>query len=103
MTLTGDGFISSLTSVILDLSQYNALNGKITQITYTSLTLTTQSDQAGTFPLATYVNGVEAVCQIANCNFTFLDIIALFRIYFMTAFYDFIDSYSNLITFLSFS
>jgi hypothetical protein len=71
VTITGDGFISSLTSVILHLSQYNALNGKITQITDTSLTLTTQSDQAGTFQLATYVNGVAAVCQIANCNFTF--------------------------------
>ena len=70
VTINGDGFTSSLTSVILDLSQYT-VSSVNTQITYTSITFMTKQDQVGTFQVKTSVNGVNAVCEAANCNFTF--------------------------------
>ena len=69
MTISGDGFSTSLTSVVLDLTRYSLANANA-QITYTSIVLTTQLDQSGTFPIRTSVNGVSAVCN-TNCDFTF--------------------------------
>jgi len=74
VTINGDGFTPSLTSLILDLSLYSLLsNANNIQIAYTSISLTTLQDQSGTFPLNINVNGVAAVCEGAalNCNFTF--------------------------------
>ena len=69
VTISGDGFTSSLTSVILGFTQYSSRNTNA-QITYSTITFTTQQDQAGSSQIQTSVNGVSAVCN-TNCNFTF--------------------------------
>ena len=51
------------------MSQYSVKNSNA-QITYNTITFTTQQDQAGTYQIKTSVNGVAAICN-TNCNFTF--------------------------------
>ena len=68
LTISGDGFVSSITQIILGVSSYfNNINANVT---YNSIILNTSPDQEQTYELMVYVNGVKANCTI-NCNFTF--------------------------------
>ena len=68
ITIGGDGFVSSLTSINLDLSLY--YNNFYANVTYNSIVLTTSENQEGTFSFNVFVNQIKAMCSI-DCNFTF--------------------------------
>ena len=68
LTISGDGFVSSISQIILGVSSYfNNINANVT---YDSIILNTYPDQEQAYELMVYVNGVKAICN-ANCNFTF--------------------------------
>ena len=70
VNITGDGFVSALTLLDLDVTRYSQ-SLQNAQITYNSISVTTALDQAGTFEMLVHVNAIQALCESSNCNFTF--------------------------------
>lgn len=68
LSVSGDGFVSSKTLVVLGSSSYQAKTNA--NITYTAINLETITNQAGTYELSVFVNGEQAAC-INSCNYTF--------------------------------
>jgi hypothetical protein len=67
VTITGDGFVPSATTIVLGSSVYTAQNA---EITYTSITFVTNAEQADTYDITVYVNGYTVECDI-DCSYGF--------------------------------
>jgi len=67
VTITGDGFVPSATTIVLGSSVFTLQNA---QITYTSITFVTNPEQADTYNITVYVNGYTVECGV-ECSYEF--------------------------------
>ena len=69
MFISGDGFVSSQTSIVLGSSTYRT--SSTVNITYSSISFETLPNQDGSYEATVYVNGFQALCVNNNCSYTF--------------------------------